>query len=280
MKDQEQKIWQSSLALSAFLHIVLILFFIFGMPSLFKSPKQDDPIVFEVLTVKDIANIKNASKSPPKKDELDKKSRKVEKSQIKSAPKPTPKKEVKEEKPTPKKEAIQPKKKQTPKPQKKQAAPPPKVTPPKSDDPMDSILKNLEQESKGTNAKTNVRSKVSQEAHDKYSKSSNYREDMPLSITEKLLIKNQIQKHWHELGTPNIQGMHIIFHVLVEKNGIITDVTIKDTICPTEQSVCSMVADSALRAIRKASPLEGLPPQNYEAWKDFELDFDPSLFSE
>ena len=250
------------------------------MPSFFKSPKQNDPIIFEVLTVKDVANIKNASKSPQKKEETDKKSRKVEKTQIKSAPKPTPKTEIKEEKPEPKKEAIQPKKKQAPKPKKKQAAPLPKVTPPKSDDPMDSILKNLEQESKGTNAKTNVRSKVSQEIGDKYSKSSNYREDMPLSITEKLLIKNQIQKHWHELGTPNIQGMHIIFHVLVEKNGIITDVTIKDTICPTEQSVCSMVADSALRAIKKASPLEGLPPQNHEAWKNFELDFDPSLFSE
>ena len=278
MKEQEQKQWQRALVLSALLHIVLILIFLFGLPSVFRSPKLEDPIVFEVLTVKDVANIKNASKSPQKTKELSKTSREVKKSQIKSTPKDKQAKDTKTTKAATKKQST----KKQPKPeQKKKQTSSPKIAPQKNDDVIDSILKNLEKESEGTNAKTSLRNNVAQQKADKYSKSSSHNEDKPLSITEELLIKGQIQKHWHELGAPNIEGIHIIFHVIMEKNGIITDVIAKKKICPHgTETACNIIADSALRSVRKASPLEGLAADRYDIWKEFDLDFDASLFAE
>ncbi len=278
MKEQEQKQWQGALVSSALLHIVLILIFLFGLPSVFQPPKLEDPIVFEVLTVKDLVNIKNASKTPQEIKELSKTSREVKKSQIKAAPKEQPAKDTKTTKAVTKKQTP---KKQPKREQKKKQTSAPKVVPQKNDDVIDSILKNLEKESEGTNAKTSVRNNVAQQKADKYSKSSSYNEANPLSITEELLIKGQIQKHWHELGAPNIEGIHIIFHVIMEKNGIITDVIVKKKICPHgTETACNIVADSALRSVRKASPLEGLAADRYDVWREFDLDFDASLFAE
>ena len=37
------------------------------------------------------------------------------------------------------------------------------------------------------------------------------------------------------------------------------------------------IAESARRAVLKASPLRGLPPEKYEAWRDIQLTFRPPV---
>ena len=95
MKTQEQKTFQRDLLISLALHLIFVVIFIYGIPSLLtKVPEEDNTITFEILTVADIANVRNQDTKKPEVKEI-KESQKIEKSAAK------PKEEVKkpEEKP-------------------------------------------------------------------------------------------------------------------------------------------------------------------------------------
>lgn len=230
MKNKEKKQFQGALILSALLHFIIVGLFYFGLPTVFeKLPQEKDVLAFEVVQISDLANIKTENKST-QKEKVAKKFKQVKTSKPKPKKKaPTPKKPVKKEKPKKKKEIVPVKKKEKPK------KPPPKKEGVKKqdDDPMESILKNLEKESKDTAAKTPTKSHEAKEQSNKTARGDEYNEDSPLSITEILLVKRQVEKNWRPpVGLEKLADVRVLIHMTLEKNGEIKEVTIKDIICP------------------------------------------------
>ena len=288
MISQESKKFQGAIILSTLLHLILIAVFFFGFPAFFeKLPEEKDALTFEILPLSEIVNVKNESKSARLAKEA-KKSRLIKKTKTEAKPEPKtetptpPKKKIEKkvpEKAVIKEKALTPPKARnpTPKPKKK-----PKSTPKKDDDAIDAILKNLEQESEGSEAKISTKSSSRQKAGDKYSRGMDYDENNPLSITEKLLVRIQIEKHWRPpVGAQNLEGVQVILHIMLEKNGVLKDVKVKNIICPhNSKTTCKLVEESAYRAARRANPFENMLPERYDVWKEFDLEFIPDMFAQ
>ena len=301
MRNHERKKWQGAISLSTLLHLVLIGVFLFGFPTMFEQlPEEQNVLTFEILPISEIANVKNENKTEVKESE-NKKSKLVE--QTKSETKPPvktpelPKEpEIKESKPeeAPKPEPIKEKiEKPVPEtPIKKEPAPEkkpvskvepkkkPKVTPKKEEDSIDSILKNLEDASEGTEkqgAKSSLGSQGKQ-----HSRGDNYDKNSPLAITERLLIRGQIQKHWRPpVGSVNLKSIKVPLRILLNKDGSVKDVFVENIVCPINSgNTCKLAEESALRAVWQASPIEKLLPKNYDNWKEIKILFDPSALDQ
>lgn len=313
-----------SFFLSITLHLLVIYFFLFGLPSLFKRPLEEQVIVFEMLPVSDKSNVPNKTKQlekaieneDAKKVEQNRPEPKIEEKkpepieQPKTEPKqeqkpietkkPEPKIEDKpepqtekskpiEEKPEPKTNEQKPElkeekqktveeKKPEPKVEKKpieQKKPQEKKKVDKTD--LDSLLKNLEQSSEGSNQKSNkqARSKENNEATESR---GSYDGSKPLSISETALIKHQIEKHWNvPIGAENIEKVRIDLYIAINEDGSVKEVKIDKAVCPNiSDNICSAFSNSAVRAVWQASPIQNLIPDRYDTWKEFILSFDPS----
>jgi len=306
---QDDDYFKASLALSVLVHVIVIIIFIFGTPSWFqKLPDEQQIITFEMLTVSDIANIK--TQNDKKQEALEsEESRKIVKSKAEKEPeKPkdeAPKEEVKDEpkqeepKPEPKEAEIVPtkeeikkpkdekkkedkkdeKKKPDPKKDKKDEKKKPKK---KEEDSIDAILKTLEESSEGKDSRSKKKSKSASENDGKFARGDNFNEDSPLSITEMLLIRQQLERNWHPpIGVKNLEEIIVRLHLSLEIDGTVKEVKILSTACPSGSGeTCKLVAESALRAARQASPFQGLPEGRYSIWKELPVDFDPSSIAQ
>ncbi len=310
MKEQEDKKFQRAIIVSAILHLVLLGVFFFGFPSVFKKlPEEQDVMTFEILPTSELSNIKNENIVAKKAIEPEK-SKEVKKSDTAKKQDPTPvetkpegkKEPVKEEeKPKdaekiPEKEPIKKEEKKKepekkvepkiePKPEPKKETSKPKTKPkiaPKEEDNIDSILKNLEEESVGTDSKVLKKSNAEQMEGTKKTRGMEYNEDSPLSITEKSLVKSQIEKNWRPpIGNQNLRDVRVMLHMKLETDGTINNVTVIKIICPSNsEALCKLTAESAVRAVKQASPIENLPVDRYDVWKEFNLLFDPSLMDQ
>ena len=283
MKNQEQKAFQKDLIISLVLHLIFIGVFIYGLPSIFKKvPEEPDVITFEILPVSDITNVRDQGVKTPEPKEI-KKSQKIEKSAAlpkenleqkeetpkQAEPKPvekkpeTPKEEDKK-KPTPIKKEVK-----QPQPKKEETA---KKAPKKQEDIMDSLLANLEKESEGTERRSPNRTPPSPPNEGKFAKGNNADEESPLSITEEMLIKQQIIKHWDKPA--GIEGIEVIFHVRLDIEGNVTIIQVSGLTGDKQLQV--LVEETGRRAVKKASPIKNLRPERYNVWKEFKLRFDPS----
>ncbi len=279
MKTQEQKTFQRDLLISLALHLIFVVIFIYGIPSLLtKVPEEDNTITFEILTVADIANVRNQDTKKPEVKEI-KESQKIEKSAAK------PKEEVKKPEEKPLKKTTEPEKeaeiipeKKTPKKEDK----PKKITPPKKEkektkqkkpvkkqeDPIDDIFKNLEKESEGEKKNSPNKSTSSQENEGKFARGT-HNEDSPLSITEEMIIRKAIEDNWNKpAGFENIE---VKFRLKLDIDGTVNDIDVEVT--SGNKQLQNLLRDSAERAIRKASPIKGLSPENYDIWKNIPLNF-------
>ena len=71
MKTQEQKAFQRDLIISLVLHLIFVVIFIYGIPSIFeKLPEENQVITFEMLTVSDIVNVRNQDIKKPEPKEI------------------------------------------------------------------------------------------------------------------------------------------------------------------------------------------------------------------
>ncbi len=299
MKEHEDKKFQRAIIVSAILHLVLLGVFFFGFPSVFeKLPEEKDVMTFEILPTSALSNVKNENIVAKKAIEPEK-SKEVKKSDTAKKQDPTPveakpeeKKEPikEEEKPKdaekiPEKEPIKkeekkkdPEKKLEPKIEPKKEAPKPKAKPkiaPKEDDNIDSILKNLEEESIGTDSKILKKSNAEQAEGTKKTRGMEYNEESPLSITEKNYIKNRVQEHWREPAGLDLKGVIIKIRMLLETNGELKKAQVIGSNCQLSASVCKLVEDTMLRAVKKASPFENLTIDRYDVWQENTLFFTP-----
>jgi membrane protein involved in colicin uptake len=292
MKTQEQKAFQRDLIISLVLHLIFVVIFIYGIPSIFeKLPEENQVITFEMLTVSDIVNVRNQDIKKPEPKEI-KESKKIEKSSTKA------KEELKEpeEKPVEKTEVVEKEAEIVPEKEKKKEIPkkeekPKKVIPPKKEkekvkpkkiekpvkkqeDVIDSILQNLEKESDGEKKNSLNRTTSSQENEGKFAR-GNHDEDSPLSITEKMLIKQQIEDNWTQV-VGNLENIKVKISLELEIDGTVTKADILSINCPPgADQICQLVAETTKRAVKKASPVKNLRPDRYDIWKKFDLDFYP-----
>ncbi len=300
MKNQDRA-FQKYLIISFLLHVLFIAVFIYGVPSLLKKKSEESPIIiFEMLDASDVLNVKNQNPKVDKNLEIkeskhvktaqQKIEQNVETETIKEDAKTSEQKldktleiipEKKKEPQVPKKIAKKKEKPQKPKikPKTKAKTKTKKVTKSKKkqEDVIDSILKNLEKESEGQELNSLNSSKASNADEGKFAK-GDYDGQSPLSVTEKLLIKQQVEKNWQPpVGVLNFEGIEVILNLKMDQNGAVKTVTVKDVVCPASAGAnCDLIAKSAQRAVKKASPLQNLRKDRYDVWKEFDLRFDPS----
>ncbi|MCC8417709.1 MAG: energy transducer TonB [Rickettsia endosymbiont of Bryobia graminum] len=269
------------------IHLLVIYFFLFGLPSLFKKLPEEQVIVFEMLPVSDKSNVPNKTKQLEKAIENED-AKKVE--QNRPAPKQEEPKLTEEKKPEPKVEQLKPieekkpeskpieEKKPEPKINQKpieQKKSPEKKKADKTD--LDSLLKNLEQSSEGTNSKSNKQARSKENNEIKESRGP-YDDSKSLSISESALIKQQIERQWNvPIGAENIEQVKINLYIAINTDGSIKEVKLDSATCPNiSNNICSALSNSAIRAVWQASPIKNLLPDRYETWKEFILTFDPS----
>ncbi|HJD56877.1 energy transducer TonB [Candidatus Tisiphia endosymbiont of Ptychoptera albimana] len=320
---------------SVVLHLLIIYFFLFGLPSLFKKLPEEQVIVFEMLPISNQSNVPNKTKQPEKaienqdakkveqskpdyveekkpvekaveekklvEDKPVEEKKSIEEKPIIEEKKPIEKPIIEEEKPLEekpiieKKKAIEEKKptevkkptEEKPIIEKKKAIEEKKPTevkkpiekkkkiPNKSD--LDSLLKNLEQSSEGSNAKSNKQARAKENKETQESKGS-YDDTLALSISEISLIKQQIERLWSKpIGIQNLEQLRVILYIALNKDGSVKEVKVKETICPNiTKTACDALSDSAMRAVWQASPINNLDPQRYDSWKEFNFLFNPS----
>lgn len=267
------------LGCSIAIHLLAACLFTVGFPSIFTTLQNDEQIItFEALPVAAISNIPTKKAIKEKLEEpVD--ARNVQASKTPAiAPEPKPAEKI----PEPKKEKVEtitekkqeePKAKKEPEPQQKEKA---KDKKKQNTSDLESLLKNLEKSSKGNNNKSNKRnnSNGDNEAESKGS----FNEDMPLSISEKALIKQQIEKNWQiPIGTQGIDQIKIVVYIALNKDGSVAEVKVTDKMCTgIPSAVCELFVDSCTRAVWQSSPIQNLPEPRYNTWKAFNFLFDPT----
>ena len=91
-------------------------------------------------------------------------------------------------------------------------------------------------------------------------------------------IMNQINNNWtRPPGIKNIENLTIKLVITLDINGYVTSISIPsstDKIIKEDKSLKPYL-DSAIRAIKKSSPFEGLQKHRYNIWKKININFMP-----
>jgi outer membrane biosynthesis protein TonB len=280
------------LILSLALHLAILLMMVFGFFPIFKPDiPQETSISVELLPITSESNVKPKQQT----NKTDKKEPAEAKKIVKAAaPEPVKEKPREEEKkkeaePIKKDEAekIKPKeKKEEEKKAKEQPKEQPKDKPkeqpkkkPQKTSELDSLLKTLEEVSdvKTENAKETKKQVEAHEEDNEKSKGT-YDPTKALSLSEEDAIRSQIAKCWSvPAGAREASDMAVLLHISLERDGTVKSVKIVDNnrYNSGNQDFYRAAADSAVRAVKKCSPLKNLPTNKYNNWKELELNFDP-----
>ena len=197
----------------------------------------------------------------------------VENKSIKEKEKP--KKEIKPKKTI--KEKEKPKKEIKPKKTIKEKEKPKNSNEEKFDD----LLKNLAKEELPLDSQNNFEEKLKELSEQKLKDNNKLNKKIPnkneLSAIEKLIL-NQIDENWSR--PPGIKtSKNLIIKVIVglDINGNVVNLQIhKNTLSEiAKDNKLQPYLDSAIRAIKKASPFEGLKKDRYNNWKELIINFKP-----
>lgn len=277
-----------AISLSIIFHLLVVIFLVIGFSWKTKPDFRERVYTVEILPITNKTNIKNKTKEVEKK-EVQKEEK--EKPEVKKAP---PKKEEKEkpediknkEKEQPDKAEDKPKKKQekdddkklslkdkkekdTKKEEKKKEKKKEKKTPVKNknqDEDFDALLKNLEKSKP-----------VSEDAEkDKVSARGPYDKSPQLSISIEDDIRRQLSECWTPpSGGMDAANMAVLLKIDLEKDGTVTNVEVVEKPNIGNERVARASIDAAIRAVKKCSPLQNLPIDSYETWRELEFNFDP-----
>lgn len=260
---------ENRLAQSIIGHTVLILFMAFGLPALFK-PKDFEPMALtvEIVPIKDITNLpskqkplrKDPSPQPqtPKPVPQTRTQTKTEEAKPDPVPSPEPEKKPAEVK------KPEPEKQDKPKPKTKE-----------EEDDFAVLMSKLKNEKSDEKPKEKPKDKKPDGAT---SKSDNYNPTLPLSISERDAIRSQFVKCWRmPAGAKDDYTLAVRIRVLMNQDGSVREVgLVPDQIGRYQsENFFRAAADAAIRAVHACSPLQNLPMDKYDSWKDMELNFDP-----
>lgn len=292
-----------SIAISIALHLLLIYVVCFGLPIFTDKFEAEEIIVLELLPASNVSNVKkqkvvkdpivsnqdakkveknsSAENAPEIKDNNQTEKEPVNQPKI---PEPENKPEpvqIPESKPEDEKKEAKPKEatkeqnnntnkkeNETPKPEIKK--PPVKKSP--NDKEIESLLKNLEQTSDGNNNKSNnVNREKSDATADAF---GNFDDSKPQSLTNDEIIRQQIIKHWNQPIASTSENISITLFLSLLKDGSIEKVVVSKINCPAgRDNLCRTASDSVLRAVKLASPLLNLAPDDYNTWHEIKITF-------
>lgn len=291
-KMPEVRTLRTGLKASLILHASIFILLFAGLP-IFKSKRnyEDQVITIEILPVSEITNVKPKQSKPktdPKQEVITKNAPKVSMAEPQKKPEdvvkvePLPKPVTK---PEPKKEAvkIKPEDKPKPKTEEKKTEEKKQDKPKISEDAFAAAVKSVE-EFKEKDDKKNDKdeekvdfSKV--EDFLSNAKESQYKEGLPMSVNEKDAIRQQIMKNWTvPSGAKDIQNIVATLHLNVQPDGTVSKVEVVNQSKYNSDPSFRAMVDSAVRAVYRSSPLQGLPADKYDVkdgWRELEINFDP-----
>lgn len=255
-----------SLFYSGGLHLALLIFAIFGLPDLFDTDHEPEPIVVTLmpLPISSVSNVKP-----------------VDAPIIKPPPKPlTPAKAVK---PTPPVKQTQPKPKENPvkmptkdKAPEKKAEEKPKEKPQTKDE-LDAILESVRKDAQQVEDKK-APPKPAENVPQDGAISEKYNPTLPLSISDMDAIKSQVAPCWRmPAGAENDYTLVVTLNIQLNADGSLLKVEplMNDRLKAASSPAFRMAMESAMRAISRCTPLKDLPSDKYDSWKDFDMVFDP-----
>lgn len=267
---------------SAALHVIILLFLIFGLPDFLHHEPDPEPEAYtvELLPLSEKSNVKPQQRVEEIKDRTpvaDRETSRKPTSEASHAAPPPPQEQkpekvkpedvVKDETPAPVPvKAPPPKPKPKPKKQEKPA--------PKPEDDLDSILKSVQQTAKTEQSDKPTHAKPNKNV----AKSKTHENLLPMSMSEEDQIKKQIEDKWSpQPGAKDAGGLLVTLELEIAQDGTVTSVEIssKTSSEAASNSYLQAAAESAVRAVKEASPLKNLPPEKYGTWRQIEMNFDP-----
>ncbi len=265
------------MSISAFMHLSLFILLLINFPQCQRKTPPEIVISLDLLPISTVSNVENKQSSQPEPKKEEKPEKPIEKVIEEPQPQkqekpieekiPDPKPEVK---PEPEKEKViekvvpkeKPKPKVPPKKEEKKKKVKPKLTE------MEKLLKNMEDIVQKNDSQEDVVDKPSKGPHNS---------DMPLSLSVKDSIRRQVEQCWSPpAGNKDAAKLQILLRISLKQDGSVASVKIIDNISYNRDDSYRVAADAAVRAVHKASPLQGLPVDQYNIWQDLEFDFNPS----
>ncbi len=249
----------SSLAVSAGLHTLFLLFLYFGLPIIFRPlPSHHDPVPFEIVEIADLTNTRLE---------------KPEEQEKPPAPPPAPAPKTQNAPSAPPK--IVEKVEAIPLPKPAEKPKPPEATKPK-DDSFSKLLKDIskvkpQEAAKPTDAKTDAKQPPAEQ------KSLAPALSNRLTITEEDALRRQISQCWNmPIGARDAQNLIVEIAIDVNPDRTVQRAEVVDQSRMVTDSFFRAAAEAGLRALKnpKCSPLE-LPADKYDEWKHIDFTFDP-----
>lgn len=142
-------------------------------------------------------------------------------------------------------------------------------------DRLDSILKNVERDLKPRETQNAEAEKEPPPEEDRKPRVRRTEVSEKLTGSQLDAIRRQIERCWNPpVGARDAENLVVELRVQLRRDGTVQQARIISTERMSDPFYRS-AAESALRAVRICSPLENLPPEKYEAWRDMRLTFDP-----
>ncbi len=278
---------EQGIFISACIHLILLMIAYLGLPDWFQKEMKPEPFVItlENLPIKEITNVQpNNQKIVKPKPEPPAPAPKVEKQQpAPSAPKkvdpvPKPPEPVKEkEKPKPPVEKPKEKeKKPEPEPQKEEE----KKDEPSLEDILEDVKQNRDKAREGDETAKKTDKAPSPKENKTFAPDVPYDPTIPISVSEKMAVVNQIVRHWSPpAGVKDDYSLNVSLDVKLRQDGSVISVGFMPETAARMRSNPAMTAaaQSARRAVLKASPLKNLPQNKYNSWKEMTLNFNPQM---
>ena len=150
-----------------------------------------------------------------------------------------------------------------------------------SKDEFDDLLKDLAKKKLPLETQDSFDKKLQKLSEQKLKNSNNLNKEIPnqyeLSAIEELIL-NQIDENWSRPpGIKTTKDLIIKMIVKLDINGNVIGLKIhKNTMNEINRNnTLQPYLDSAIRAIKKASPFEGLKKDRYNKWKELIINFKP-----
>lgn len=199
-------------------------------------------------------------KKPPVKQVLEKPNLAEKKPDVKPLEKPV-------EKPTPSKSKDAKKKKEDDKIKKKDDE--------AVADFKESLLKNLEQSEDGDPAEKPNNKKPTTESKST-SGQGGFVPDAAFVNEIMAKIQSQVSKCWSiPIGAKSVEDIKVEISISLDRKGGVLKAGVIDNARYSSDLTYRVVADSAVRAVKECSPIQGLPEDKHSYWQDIEFTFSP-----
>ncbi|MDA9559286.1 TonB C-terminal domain-containing protein, partial [Alphaproteobacteria bacterium] len=125
--------------------------------------------------------------------------------------------------------------------------------------------------------KSSIDNKIKELANNKLLENTTEIKKEELSLIEKIILK-QIDENWtRPPGIKIVKNLNTKLIIKLDSDGNVIKVVLhKQTQADIlNNSTLQPYLDSALRAVKKASPIEGLPKDSYSNWREIVINFKP-----